>query len=116
MVERDDVDAALRDPRQAAGTVGRDLDGIALPLQFQLDEPAQVGIVIDIENAGARRGHQAASGTCMTVYEQSELLDCMGKFLIIDRLGDVDVAAQIVAALDFSLVIGRRQHDHGQKS
>jgi hypothetical protein len=46
--------------------------------------------------------------------EQSELLDRVDEFFIVDRLGDVDVAAEIIAALDFGSVIGRRQHDHGQ--
>ena len=51
MVESDDVDAALFDPRNAASAVGHDFDNIPLTFQILLDEPAQAGIVIDVENA-----------------------------------------------------------------
>jgi hypothetical protein len=57
MVEGDDIDAALCYPGNAACTVGRDLDDITLTFQILLDEPAQAGIVIDVENASAECGH-----------------------------------------------------------
>jgi hypothetical protein len=57
MVEGDDVDATLIDPRNAASAVGRDFDNIPLTFQILLDEPAQAGIVIDVENARTGCGH-----------------------------------------------------------
>jgi hypothetical protein len=57
MVQGDDVDAALCDPRNATCTVSRDLDDITLTFQILLYEPAQAGIVIDVENASAKCGH-----------------------------------------------------------
>nr|GFD55161.1 hypothetical protein [Tanacetum cinerariifolium] len=41
-----------------------------------------------------------------------ELADSLSEALIIDRLGDVDVAAEVVAALDLHLVVGGGQHHH----
>jgi hypothetical protein len=57
MVEGDGINAALGYPRQAAYTIERDLDGIILTLQIFLDEPAQAGIIIDVENARAGPWH-----------------------------------------------------------
>jgi hypothetical protein len=57
MIEGDDVDAALCDPHKATCTVGRDLNDITPAFQIPLDEPAQAGIVIDVENPSARYGH-----------------------------------------------------------
>ena len=42
--------------------------------------------------------------------EQAQLADRVGESLIVHRLGDVDVAAQIVTALDLDLVIGGGEH------
>ena len=35
----------------------------------------------------------------------------LAKLVVVDRLGDVDVGAQIVAALDFARVVRGGQHD-----
>src|SRR5882757_11548333 len=42
--------------------------------------------------------------------EQSKLSNGVGKAFVIHRLGDVDVAAQLVAALDFLGVVGGGEH------
>jgi hypothetical protein len=57
MIEGDDVDAALCDPHKATCTVGRDLNDITPAFQIPLDEPAQPGIVIDVENPSVGCGH-----------------------------------------------------------
>jgi hypothetical protein len=57
MVEGDDIDATLCDPRNAACAIDRDLDDVTLTFQILLDEPTQARIVIDVENASAGCGH-----------------------------------------------------------
>src|SRR5258708_1630115 len=42
--------------------------------------------------------------------EQSELANGVGKTFVIHRLGDVDIAAEFVAALDFLGVVGGGEH------
>ena len=44
--------------------------------------------------------------------KQAKLTNRIGKALVIYRFGDVYVTSEIVAALDFNLVIRRRQDDH----
>src|SRR6185437_6960833 len=43
--------------------------------------------------------------------EQAELADRRREALVIDRLGDVDVASEVVAFLDLDAVVRRGQHD-----
>ncbi len=45
--------------------------------------------------------------------EKTELADGVGNILVVDGLGDVDVAAQFVAALDLLLVVRRRENNDG---
>ena len=43
--------------------------------------------------------------------EQAELADGVGEAFVVHGLGDVDIGAEVVAALDLAAVVGRRQHD-----
>src|SRR5260370_37218079 len=42
--------------------------------------------------------------------EQTELANGVGETLVIDRLGDVDVAAKFVEAFDLLGIVGRGEH------
>ena len=66
LIERDDVDAALREPRQPLLAVRRVNDLEAGPRQAAIDQPGEAGVVVDIQQC--RRGlvHVAAGGTWMT--------------------------------------------------
>ena len=85
MVERDDVDAALRQALQPFRSARRVLDKEAPPGQRPPDEAGEPGIVVDVEHAraddgatggriprrlrlvgGARLGDHGVSGTCIT--------------------------------------------------
>src|SRR6202035_5039904 len=43
--------------------------------------------------------------------EQPELANGVGEAFVVHRLGDVDVAAEFIAALDLMQIVGRREHD-----
>ncbi len=55
---------------------------------------------------------QSASGTCITAKKRPSWRNGIGETLVVDGLGDVDVSAQIVAALDFPAIVGGGEHDH----
>src|ERR1017187_2303289 len=49
-------------------------------------------------------------------HKQSEPADRLGELVAIDRLLDVHIAAELMAAIDLSRVVRRRQHDDGELS
>ena len=66
LVERDGVDAALRQPRQALLAAFGMHDLEAGTRQAAVDQPRQTGVVVDIQQCRRRWGHVAAGGTWMT--------------------------------------------------
>ncbi len=46
--------------------------------------------------------------------EQAQTFHRFGKVFVCDWFADVDVAAQVVAAFDFTRIVGRGEHDDGQ--
>ena len=78
-----------------------------------LDKPNQRHVVIDIEDSdGFAQGKSRSFRNLDYRKEQPELPDRVGKALVVDWLRDVDVSAEVVAALDLSAIVRRRQHDH----
>jgi hypothetical protein len=63
LVERDNVDAALRQPRQPGFAARRMNDLEAGPRQAAVDQPGKTGVVVDIQQCRRRRFHMAAGGT-----------------------------------------------------
>jgi hypothetical protein len=119
MIDRDQVEAfggRLHDP---FGTRFGQRHPVPATLERARGQPPDAGVVVDVEDAG-RKGGGKGRRTGHSVLgvrnldhrqEQPELADRLGETLIIHRLGDVDVAAQIVAALDLDLVVGGGEHD-----
>ena len=106
------VDAALADHLEAlfAGLGMR--EDVAAPLHGLFDQADQARIVIDVEDMRRAVRHQLFGlGDLHHGEEQAKLLDGVGKAVIVDRLGDIDIGAQIVAALDLALVIGGGEHN-----
>ena len=66
LVERDGVDAALRQPVEALLAIGGMHDLEAEPRQAAVDQPGQRRVVVDIQQCRRRVGHVAAGGTWMT--------------------------------------------------
>ena len=102
------------------GRCGRDHD-VACPLELELLEPGDTGVVLDEQNlCVALRSMSvssswfalAAIGDANDLEKQPQPIDRLDKRLIVDGLGDIDAAAQLVAALDFARIIGGGQHDH----
>ena len=110
LIERDDVDAALLQPLEPLRAAGRMHDLEAEPRQAALDQPGQRRVVVDIKQRGRGRGHVAAGGNLNDGEEQSELANGVGEAFVVHRLGDVDVAAEFVAALDLLGVVGGGEH------
>src|SRR4030042_6498581 len=84
------------DPRLATGG---DVDAIPRPAQPLLHQPGQAGIVLDIEDAyGLRSIHRALSSLRYHQHrhEKAELANGVGELLVIHRLGNVDVAAELI--------------------
>src|ERR1700722_8451162 len=48
--------------------------------------------------------------------KQSELANGVGEAFVVHRLGDVDIAAELVATLDFLGIVGRGEHHHRRTS
>ena len=63
LVERHDIDAALRQPRQSLVAARRMDDLEAGPRQATVDQPGQSLVVIDIQKGRRRFVHVAAGGT-----------------------------------------------------
>ena len=74
------------------------------------DQPGEANVVVDVEDADLVFGHHSAFGDLHDGEEQAELADGVGEALIVDGLGDVDVGAEIVAALDLAVVVGGGEH------
>ena len=112
LVERDDVDAALLQPRQPLLAARRVDDLEAAPRQAAVDQPGE---------RRRRRRYTAVSASRVSWggrrhlddgEEQAELANGVGEAFVVHRLGDVDVAAEFVAALDLLGIVGRGQHHH----
>ena len=104
VVERDDVDVAFAcSARDAACRVASGHDTNALARQPALDQTAQAGVVVDVEDGGRHALCSCGGRDLDDGEEQAELADGVGEAFVVHRLGDVDVAAEIVAALDLAL-------------
>ncbi len=66
MIERDDVDAALREAIEPVCAAGRVDHLEAEPRQTALDQPGKAGVIVDIQERRRCGVHVAAGGTCMT--------------------------------------------------
>ena len=63
MIERDDVDAALRDAIEPIGAARGMNDLEAEPRQPALDQPGHRLVIVDIQQCGRRVVHGTAAGT-----------------------------------------------------
>ena len=117
MVERDDVEAARAASRARPASP---LDACSTAIAARARASARTRRA---EAGDRRRCRGCGPASVMAVRrrnlhhgeEQAELADGVGEALVVHRLGDVDVGAEIVAALDLALVVGRRQHDTGER-
>ena len=66
LIERDGVDAALRQAVEAVLAIGGMHHLEAEPRQAAVDQPRQCGVVVDIQQCRRRLVHVAAGGTWMT--------------------------------------------------
>ncbi len=66
MIDRDQVEARRGGERDPVGPAGRDADVVAATAERSRDQPAQAGVVVDVQDARRGAHPSPTSGTWMT--------------------------------------------------
>ena len=120
MIEDHGSNSAAFHPRQAADGISSLLDDVATARKQFLHQPDKNDIVVNAEDDVVPLGvgediHSEPSRRRWHLHdreEEAELANRVGEAVVVDRLGDVDIRAQIIAALNFPTIIGCRQDDN----